>query len=169
MTSLPVLPLGLQLLDCSRNSLVVLPNLPDKLQVLDCSKNRLTILPALPSHLLSFEYDCNLFTWCTRIRDAEKIGIKATKVALLTTLACKCIVRNEAAKLIQRNCHRWLETPMTNDGRLGIQLRLGMRHIAKFGTFKGQDLWTKNKQNKLIWNGRDVDREVWSLYPPVFE
>ena len=37
------------------------------------------------------------------------------------------IKREKAARLIQRNCLRWIFQPLTKDGKLGIQVRLGMK------------------------------------------
>lgn len=52
-TTLPPLPKGLKVLDCSNNTeLIKLPPLPDCLEVLDCSRNfDMEYLPPLPSKL----------------------------------------------------------------------------------------------------------------------
>lgn len=36
-----------------------------------------------------------------------------------------------AAKIIQRNCLRWLNKPVTRDGKLGITVRLGLKELGK--------------------------------------
>jgi hypothetical protein len=52
LTSLPQLPLKLQVLDCGYNQLTQLPKLPDTLLSLYCGNNLLTSLPTLPNKLL---------------------------------------------------------------------------------------------------------------------
>ena len=51
LSSLPVLPNSLFLLDCSSNQLSSLPSLPSSLTHLNCENNQLTNLPTLPSSL----------------------------------------------------------------------------------------------------------------------
>jgi Leucine-rich repeat (LRR) protein len=52
LTSLPLLPDSLELLDCKYNQLTSLPSLPRDLQYLDCKFNKLKSLPLLPSKLV---------------------------------------------------------------------------------------------------------------------
>ncbi|MBK7137560.1 MAG: hypothetical protein IPH74_00445 [Bacteroidetes bacterium] len=51
LSSLPVLPNSLSLLDCSFNQLSSLPSLPSSLTHLNCENNQLSSLPSLPSSL----------------------------------------------------------------------------------------------------------------------
>ena len=166
LTSLPALPSGLTKLGCWINQLTSMPVLPNGLTELECSENQLTSLPALPSGLMKLDCSGNPIVWCQRIKDAKRAGLDSKKMALLLRLVCKAIAREEAVTSIQWNCDRWLDAPVTNDGRLGILLRIGMRQGAGYGTWTGQEMWTKNKSEKEIWAGNDVDKEIWSLYPP---
>ena len=167
LTSLPTLPSGLTKLVCSSNQLTSLPTLPSGLKELYCGNNQLTSLPSLPSGLetLGGSSMGKRSVWCERIKDAQRIGLNPKKTALLLRFACKAIAQQEV-KLIQRDCDRWLDAPVTNDGRLGILLRIGMREGAGYGTWTGQEMWSKNKDGKVIWAGNDVDKETWSMYPP---
>ena len=39
------------------------------------------------------------------------------------------IKRNKAAQIIQNGCHNWLWKPITKDGKLGINVRIGLRAL----------------------------------------
>ena len=39
-------------------------------------------------------------------------------------------IQENAARVIQRNCLRWLNEPVTLDGKLGITLRLGLKELG---------------------------------------
>lgn len=38
-------------------------------------------------------------------------------------------IPDRAARIIQRNCFRWITEPVTKDGKYGIDLRLGLKHL----------------------------------------
>lgn len=40
--------------------------------------------------------------------------------------------RNRAAKVIQRGCIPWIDKPKTNDGKLGISVRIGLRKCFEY-------------------------------------
>lgn len=58
--------------------------------------------------------------------------------------------KRRAVIKIQRAAEKWLDAPITRDGRLGIRLRINMREHCGYGT----------------WSRECGDREEWSLYPP---
>ena len=165
LASLPTLPNGLTQLVCVSNQLTSIPTLPSGLKQLWCWRNQLTSLPALPNGLTKLDCQRNQIVWCERIKDAKRIGIDTKKTALLLRFACKAIARQEAVTFIEWNCERWLEAPVTNDGRMGILLRMGMCENTGYGTWTGQDMWKTTKDGNVVWAGNDVDKEMWSMYP----
>ncbi len=62
LVNLPILPIGLQTLDCSNIPLFNLPAMPSGLQTLECRSNQLTSLPALPSGLQVLDCSSNQLT-----------------------------------------------------------------------------------------------------------
>ena len=127
LTTLPVLPSTLKYLDCKNNQLTTLPVLPRTLKYLDCNNNQLTTLPVLPRTLTDLYCDDNTLIWCYAIKDAEIAGLNKYKVAKIHRIICKYYARNAAAALIQCNCESWLDKPITNDGKMGIRVRVGMK------------------------------------------
>ena len=125
--TLPVLPSTLKELQCYDNQLTTIPVLPSTLEVFDCSDNQLTTIPVLPSTLEVFFCRDNPLLWCKAIKDAEDAGLNKYKVAKIHRIVCKYYARNTAAALIHRNCESWLDKPITNDGKMGIRVRVGMK------------------------------------------
>ena len=128
LTSLPEnLPSGLTNLYCGGNQLTSLPDsLPSGLTELYCSRNQLTYLPKV-SETCRILGNNNPWIWCARIRDAGKIGLSKNKVVKVHILVCKYFARQLATKIIHRNLEKWLDKPITNDGKLGIRLRINLR------------------------------------------
>ena len=130
LTTLPVLPSTLTALFCSNNKLTTLPILPNTLTHMGCQNNRLTILPVLPNTLTLLECEDNPLIWCHAVKDAERAGLNKLKVAKIHRMICKYNARNTAVALIQRNCESWLDKPITNDAKMGIRVRVGMKAMG---------------------------------------
>jgi hypothetical protein len=138
--------------------LTCLPSkLPPSMNILDVTSNRLQILPALPDAIKYFEcYNFprgeneNDIMWCVKIKDADYAYFAPERIARFHRIACVYLARQAAARLIQRNCERWLDAPTTSDGRLGIRLRIGMRKYCGYGK----------------WSRGSADKDLPSLYPP---
>jgi Leucine-rich repeat (LRR) protein len=165
LPSLPPLPSTLHTLNCQYTQLTSLPPLPHTLQELDCCGNQLTSLPPLPPTLQKLYCGANPISICS-LKDVRRVPLNKQQISIIAKcyrLACRHIARKEATLLIQRNLKNWIDKPITNDGRLGIAMRIGMRKcIWDFSKFNPCLMW----HNDGTWRG-EHDRDLDTLMPSL--
>ena len=119
-------------LDCSDKRLTTLQQLPNSLTILWCDNNQLTSLPLLPNSLTYLNCVGNPLIWCSKIQDSKRCGLDPNKVARIHRIICKYLARQLASRVIQRNCRRWIDLPVTKDSKLGIALRIGLKSFCSY-------------------------------------
>ncbi len=88
LVSLPALPSGLMVLDCSENSLDSLPSLPISLDTLWCGDNHINTLPSLPVHLIELScYSNNLYSLPTLPGSLKLLGCSNNHLSVLPPLS----------------------------------------------------------------------------------
>lgn len=139
LKELPELPLGIVGIFCNNNQLTRLPKIPGSVKEIQCYSNNIQIYQTIPRHSplsISIYYDEDKLVSIESIREnASTFSLSRNKVqtiAKLKCIACKIIARDLAARIIQRNCERWLDAPITNDGLVGIRCRIGLREVSGY-------------------------------------
>ncbi len=86
---------------------------------------------ARPLRLPHYRFYQQRLMWTDIVSLCPDLSRSRGDVTLVQTLARRWLCRRHTAALrIQRACHRWLWTPRTRDGRLGINARLMLRETA---------------------------------------
>jgi Leucine-rich repeat (LRR) protein len=168
---LPPLPNSVEYLYCNDNQLQFLPPLPNSLINLYCHRNQLQYLPPLPKSLKELDCHGNSIVVCHpkntwRLKRID-IHLDTQKMAKIYVYAATYLARQRALRVIKRNLHNWIDKPITNDGRLGITVRLGLRNACHQTTkWNPEKMWTIDPvSGKREYNVTDLDIE--SLYPSV--
>ena len=107
------LPASLQEFYCWGNQITKIENLPMSLQRFRCGGNQITHVDYL--ELRRFNggtFDLEMYNSIKRIQ---------------RRIRCRSIRRNNAAHIIQAGCRNWIWKSVTKDGKLGIDLRRGMK------------------------------------------
>ena len=110
-----------------------LPTLPPTLINLYCYNNKLTSLLTLPTRLILLVCHNNPIIWYPKHTHLVLKGKYKYQ-----RLVCIYITRDIAARIIQRNCKRWIDKPITRDGRLGLSLRIGLRKHSNYDSMYPQ-------------------------------
>lgn len=135
LTCLPTLPEGLTHLYCQDNHLISLPTLPSTLIRLDCTKNNFTFMPAVPFYCDVYYVD-NPLIWCENVRRAPRFNLKINKVAMIHVILGKYYARLWFKERLGKYIDKWLDAPVTNDGKLGIRLRINLQKYCDYNGFE---------------------------------
>jgi Leucine-rich repeat (LRR) protein len=130
-------------LNCSNNKLTKLPELPDTLIELYCQNNLLTELPNLKNvcilecdwHMINYTptfKNYKYFLYVSRLPTTQVFEhIRRVAVVIIQRNTRYFLMKRKFTKSIaiikiQRGCHNWLWNPICRDGKMGINLRLGL-------------------------------------------
>ena len=147
VTVCPPIPDNVTRLIITRTRLTALPNLPNGLEILWCSYNQLTSLPSLPSGLTEFWSFGNQLTSLPDLPSGLKIlWCQFNQLTSLSTLPIRLtwtLIITVTQLYGIKDDPIYINIPDTERSRYVVE-----------------------KSGQVIWVGNDIDKEIWSMYPP---
>ena len=136
ITKIERLPDTLHTFSCQRNLITKIERLPDTLHTFSCQGNRLTKIENLPRYLQVFYCWNNPITYVDNIPIGwftERGGFILKWYNIIKKLQRRMkkrfLKKNQAARIIQKNCENWLWKPICSDGKFGINVCVSLKDL----------------------------------------